>query len=427
MVGGTGVRRGLAGFICLALLALTGCTHEYKTGYPWVVDSGAGIVSQLNGYAPDLDGWVFVLVPATYNPSFKTTVFSFGVADYLTLVPAGSQGWDGWAPDVAAMAVLDENQAFLDPSTTDTVKGTLVFQAPYDQLGSAKVHGYGYSAEGGQPSYSVDLGFDPLPARPAPVALPKLPTVPLGTAVNVYSLIGSDCQVTVTGTRLASRSGGIAPTASSFVVVDLSLTQTSSYQCSGMTQPSPYQLSAVAEPGRPQGVDSLAAAAAGISQSISYFFIGTVSETVIFDLDDLLYLVVTDDAGRQTRMDLGLDQAHHVDDIAIDQPSVPLGTRGETTSLGCTVLRNVNAPVQTSDVVVQIENLSSGTLYDPTQYLYVITPDGKLQSSSSQSDNLRGVRLGPGQSITGWLSFASAQSSQLVIWDGFTMVRMDLT
>ena len=415
------VRRAAAILCGLALFLISGCTHPhvFTTGYPWVVDPGARIASELDGYAPDLDGWVFVLVPATYNPAFNHT-YSFELPYYFELVP--SSGWNGWGPDMAATAILKENEAFLDPSTTDTVSGTLVFQAPYDQLGSASVIGYGFSAEGGGPAYQVDLGFDPVPARPAPATLPKLPTAPLGTTVTVWDQSDSGCQVTVTGTRLASRSGGIAPIAPFFVAVDLSIALTDPYQCSGLFEPLLYQLAAVAEPGRPQGVDSFATAASGINQGIPIPRTGTVSATVVFDVDNLLYLVVSDSAGRQTRMDLSLDQAQHVDDIAVDQLGVPLGSEGELLQIGCTVLESMTDSEQTR-IQIQIANPYTSTLYYPGQYLFLVDMDGRVLSGN---DQIRDVKLEPGESATRWLSFASTQPSQLVLWDTFTMVRMEL-
>jgi len=226
----------------------------------------------------------------------------------------------------------------------------------------------------------------------------------------------------VTGTRLASRSGGIASTASFFVAVDLSVSVTSPYQCSGLYDPSPYQLAAVAEPGRPQGVDSLATAASGINQGIPVPRTGTFSETVVFDLDDPLYLVVTDDAGRQTRMDLGLDRARQVDDIAVDQPGVPLGSEGELFQIGCTVLQSQTDSKQTQ-IQIQIANPYTSTLYYPGQYLFLVDMDGRVLPAN---DQLRDVNLEPGDSVTRWLSFASNQPSHLILWAGARLIRMDL-
>ena len=396
--------RGVRLLLALAVgLALVGCGQVYR---PRPIPAGVvTLTADLQGYAPDLPGWVFVLVPWDEVPAGSD-------GGPLNLELASSDGSQGWRVDPTAMALLPANAGFFASGASNTAGIVLVYQAPHDSLESACLRGQYRNAESGSWAYLVDAGLTPLPPMPTATGASSIPRIPAGQTVTL-----GDCAMRVDKVVNSDRVGGYSIEDARFIAVIATVTPLSNdARCA-----SPYDIGLVFSPAAIDRANDLATALAlpkqgGISNTSAD---GSVTATVVFTAgySDQPYLVFTDSSVSHIRFDLGLADAGTVADIAPDQPLIPLG---QTVASSVLIVTVRGASIVGNHLVVQLD-LTNPSYTEIVQYcVFLLDGDGHFVRASNVSTSLYDKRLAQDESITGTLEFhtSAPEGSRLLLWSG---------
>jgi len=402
--------RGAHLVLTLALgLALVGCSHAHRpppisVTTPVATAGGVTLTADLEGYAPDLPGWVFVLVPWDYVPAGSD-------GGPLDLELASSDGGLSWWVDPTVMALLPTNAGFFASGTSDTEGVVLVYQAPYDSLEGACLRGRFWDVESGRPYYKVSSGLTPLPPMPTSTGAATIPRTPAGETVKL-----GDCAVRVDKVVFSDRVGGYSIKDSRFLAVTSTVTPLNK----GARCVNPVDVGLVPDPATIDPPNHLATVLAqpnqgGIGSTAPD---GSVTATVVFRVRnaDQPYLVFTDSTSH-VRFDLGLADADSVADIAPEQPLIPLG---QTASSSVFIVIVRGATVIGGHIIVELDLTNPGWDRRVQYYVYLLDGDGHLVFPSNDSGTLHDKMLGENESVTGTLSFdtPAPDGARLLLWDG---------
>jgi len=370
------------------------------------------LTADLEGYAPDQPGWVFVLVPWDNMPKGVDC----GPLDLVLATSASQQ----WRADPTAMALLPANADFLASRSRNKAGVVIVYQAPYDSLADTFLGGRHWGVETNRPEYQVDPGLTPTPPMPTPAGAAPIPKNPAGQTVEL-----GDCAVRIDKVVYTDRVGGYREHRVSDDWRFLAVTSTVTPLSDGARCMSPFNVGLALDHRTFHGThpltwsDRLATALAqpnqgGISTD------GSVSATVVFHVNiaDQHYLIFTDSTAGQIKFELGLDDAESVADIAPEQPLIP---RGQTASLGGYMATVRGVTLEGEHVTVQLDLTNSSHSEWTLDNFDFMDGNGRCVGLDIyDSDSLYGKVLGKGESITGWLTVHTTAplGARLLLWSG---------
>jgi hypothetical protein len=308
------LRPGLAALLILTLLPLAGCSTA-KTEL--TVGENVVLASELDGYAPDRAGDIFLLVPVEWGNIS-------GMADEITDVQVEYDG-DLWQADATAMGLLADNDAYFDLGEQHA---TLVFQIPPEVVGDATVIGSMWEVEGGGPTFQQSI-TPADPAVPEPVDGPRIPRVELGETATI-----GDLTLRVDSTRLVDSVGGVRPAdAAHFLVAKITADWNGADDLNASSDNYLRFVSLTGDEYPNYGLElsdrAVSLMAAETNELLSDAPVesgGSVSGTLVFPVDGDGYLALTDPESRRTiRFDAGLGTLEVGPDIPPLAAPVPLG------------------------------------------------------------------------------------------------------
>jgi len=378
----------------------------FKLVYPADRHTKATFSTSIAGYGPDLPGYVFVLVNMDANSWWKD---KGPLQRTLVRDPNISYWRDGWTPDGAAMALLPENEAYLkNPHCRCRV--TVVYQAPYDQLKGAYVRG---PDAWNVPYHRLELGLDPLPPMPAASGLPPLPQTPVGTPIQ----LSNNQEVTVKRVRTSHLVGGVSSgDGGSWLAVDVNLAWPDTQEYGGLYN---SDINLAVESGKLTPYTGLVTYFAQPDNPLLTWSSSRGTGTLVFLMaDGAKPWLVVNDSGIQHRLALDVDKAEVVDQIAADQPVVPLGMAASANRLTCTVTGAAEVNSRT-EVTVKLTADQGGPAWTGGTF-GLLTADGRLLSLAFNdvSDSINDQPIAEGQTISGKLIFdGPAEGSYLIMYE----------
>jgi len=282
----------------------------------------------------------------------------------------------------------------------------IVYQAPYDSLGAARLVSRKFSRTI-EPIFEVDAGLSPLPPRPTQTGAASIPRTPVGQTVEF-----GDCAVRIDKAVYSDRVGGYKPKDDRFLAVTLTVTPSKDAWCGSLFKPG-----LVSHPSYINKPDALATALANPNPDAFNTRDGPVTATIVFDVvnDERPYLIFTDSKTNYIRFDLGLSIADSAPDIAPNQPLTPLGQAASFREMTATVQRV--AVVTDVVVLLSVTNHSIYRQWAPS--IYLLAGDGHLVKPRTNS-NPFDKWLAENESVTGSLNFKTdaPKGSRLLLWHG---------